>query len=81
MDRDLGKVSTLNHKRDVQVVLVVNLTLEESQKEETEAQINDLQRVLNKYQGKDDKKNEFAVYGQFSYDVMGGETLTNRELA
>ena len=81
MDRDLGKVSVLNCRGELQVVLVVNLTLEESQKEETEAQLNDLSRVLHKYQGKDDKKNEFAVYGQFSYDVMGGETLTNRELA
>ena len=81
MDKDLGKVSSCQDSKDFQVVLVVNLTLEESQKEETEAQLTDLQRILKKYQGPDEKKKQLAVYGQFSYDVLGGESMTNRELA
>ncbi len=54
------------------VVLVATLTLDEKMQKETDAQLKDLTRVAEKY------PNDLAVYGQFTFDVAGGESMTNR---
>ena len=57
------------------VLLVANMTLDKRKQEESDAQLKELERVAQKY------SKDLAVYSQFSYDVCGGEQLTNREIA
>lgn len=57
------------------VILIATLTLDEKMQKETDAQLKDLTRVAEKY------PNDLAVYGQFTFDVAGGETMTNRNIA
>lgn len=57
------------------VLLIANMTLEKKMQAESDQQLKDLQRVAEKYAG------QVAVYSQFSYDVCGGEEMTNRQIA
>jgi hypothetical protein len=57
------------------VILIATLTLDEKMQRETEAQLKDLTRVAEKY------ANDLAVYSQFTFDVCGGESMTNRQIA
>ena len=54
------------------VCLLVNLTLEDKGKKEFERM-----KYLSKKYGEKD----FAVYGQFTYDVQSGEKMSNKEIA
>ena len=58
MDQDVGKV-----------LLFVNMTLEENEKMQTDEELQQLQRLLLKYQAPEEKNPQLAIYGQFTYDV------------
>ncbi len=51
------------------------MTLEKKLVKESENQLKDLQRVADKYSA------DLAVYCQFTFDVLGGEEMTNRQIA
>ena len=71
MDIDKGKV-----------LLFVNMTLDEHQSAETKSMLNDMQRVLMKYNGSSSTAaSQFAVYAQFTTDVEGGEARLNKDIA
>ena len=77
MDIDKGKV-----------LLFVNMTLDEHQSAETKSMLNDMQRVLKKFNGDSGIKtpsataaSQFAVYAQFTTDVEGGEARLNKDIA
>ena len=77
MDIDKGKV-----------LLFVNMTLDEHQSAETKSMLNDMQRVLKKFNGDSGistpsatAASQFAVYAQFTTDVEGGEARLNKDIA
>ena len=74
MEQDLGKV-----------LLFINLTMDPSMREQTLKEVKELQRMSKKFNTKDENdpvaKPCFGVYGQFTFDVQGGDDLTNKNIA
>ena len=67
------------------VLLFVNMNIEDMGQAQSQSdfELKNLQRILNKYASVDDthKNGQFGVYAQFSYDVAGGDSMTNKHIA
>ena len=60
------------------------MTLDQRKELESDKQLQDLVRLAKKYspEGPEGKgKGGLAIYGQFTYDVLGGEDMTNKQIA
>ena len=68
MDEDFGKV-----------LLIVNLTMDD--RDQTIKNIKQLKRLANKYNSGGEEDQGLAAYGQFTYDVQGGDDMTNKKIA
>lgn len=63
------------------MLLFVNVTADKKLENETEKQLQDLVRLAKKYSPDAPEmkgKGGLAIYGQFTFDVMGGEDMTNK---
>ena len=73
--------NTIVDQDKAKVILFCNMTLDSKYRQETEEQLNNLQRISDKYSVSEAKKEQFAVYSQFTDDLQGGEDLNNMEIA
>ena len=60
----------------IQVLMYVNLTCDEKERQNLIKELKKLKYLADKY-----KSDGFGVYGVFTYDVQGGDDMTNQQIA
>ena len=55
--------------------MYVNLSFDEGQKARTQQELQRLKALADKY-----KQDGFTVYGTFTYDIQGGDDLSNKDI-